>query len=737
MSSTDQDMENALAFLSQGNRNQALTLLARIAQIERTNEGAWLALGMVVEETTHCIKCLQHVLQINPDNSFAVEELKRMQSSNLGSQTRLVAMQSEKAWLALSKIVKTDTQRSICLRMAWALLQNNHQTLSTVEKTFSKSPVNPKAKTAVHTAKSRIQRVEMLASSTPSNPVLDFLAAPTVPERPHDLLPAPLFAVDTDTNRKKFKRVSKRKHVPSLRSLHKFFALLERLVFYSFLLSLPIDDLYVNLPIKGVSWILLSRLLIFLTLGLWLITQLINPHRKWLWGWWFVLIPVLYIGILKDPSVEKISLMILMYFFIINEIPEKSYWEVAVVFTASTTFQLGIVPTYGPWAPVLDGKNPADAIAVQSLISLGLPLASRKWYMQIAGGLIAVLVLATTIKIYHQPTTTIYLSVLTMLVFWMVARPRMTQQLFALFVVLFSVFAVLIFMGDLPRIDFSSAGMDIMKQLIAHGWLVAYLLLLPPCAALIGSYLKDFTPFFPLLFSLFFLATVIILGITYSAEVISFRTWFGWIVFFCVAVAIYVTKVFLTEGAVDLTQVYVSLFTWPITSAIFVLELFEHKGYTERKIGAALTLVFVLLLCTWLLKIPFKLISLFPIITALGLFYFFFIAGLIIAWLLRERLSVGCASFVVFFLLIVLAVLSIFEVANTGQKTWPLLLGVFIAISAWRSQRMWTLVFAASLIGIGLLNLDGPTLWLVNPQNFLLVIIVALWVDKSNIPSKV
>jgi thioredoxin-like negative regulator of GroEL len=80
VSSRDPDnaLRDAIMAARIGNRDQALVLLLQAAELEPRNEEAWLWLARLVDTDVQRIECLQHVLEINPGNRAARQDLARL-----------------------------------------------------------------------------------------------------------------------------------------------------------------------------------------------------------------------------------------------------------------------------------------------------------------------------------------------------------------------------------------------------------------------------------------------------------------------------------------------------------------------------------------------------------------------------------------------------------------------------------------------------------------------------------
>jgi tetratricopeptide (TPR) repeat protein len=78
-----------------GNRDQALVLLLQAVMQEPHNEEAWLWLARLMETEAQVIECLRHIVEINPDNKLAQEELQRLTGDQGNVQTSKVQQSFE------------------------------------------------------------------------------------------------------------------------------------------------------------------------------------------------------------------------------------------------------------------------------------------------------------------------------------------------------------------------------------------------------------------------------------------------------------------------------------------------------------------------------------------------------------------------------------------------------------------------------------------------------------------
>lgn len=69
--SADQLLDQSIAAYKGGDRDHASYLLARVMQIDPDNERAWLWLSGIVATTSERLFCIQRMLAINPENEIA------------------------------------------------------------------------------------------------------------------------------------------------------------------------------------------------------------------------------------------------------------------------------------------------------------------------------------------------------------------------------------------------------------------------------------------------------------------------------------------------------------------------------------------------------------------------------------------------------------------------------------------------------------------------------------------
>ncbi|RKY24359.1 MAG: hypothetical protein DRP83_07820, partial [Planctomycetota bacterium] len=73
-------LQQATAAARAGRKAEARQLLDQILQANPYNEQAWLWMSGVVETDTERVGCLQQALTLNPDNAAARKALARLQS---------------------------------------------------------------------------------------------------------------------------------------------------------------------------------------------------------------------------------------------------------------------------------------------------------------------------------------------------------------------------------------------------------------------------------------------------------------------------------------------------------------------------------------------------------------------------------------------------------------------------------------------------------------------------------
>jgi len=74
-------LQKGIKAARRGHAEPAQKLLSQVVQADPNNEEAWLWLSRVLEEPQHRSQCLQKVLEINPNNSWAAQQLAELQGA--------------------------------------------------------------------------------------------------------------------------------------------------------------------------------------------------------------------------------------------------------------------------------------------------------------------------------------------------------------------------------------------------------------------------------------------------------------------------------------------------------------------------------------------------------------------------------------------------------------------------------------------------------------------------------
>ncbi len=76
----DASLQKGIKAARRGHKEPAQKLLGQVVQADPANEQAWLWLSKVVEQPEKKAQCLERVIQLNPDNQWAAQELAALQS---------------------------------------------------------------------------------------------------------------------------------------------------------------------------------------------------------------------------------------------------------------------------------------------------------------------------------------------------------------------------------------------------------------------------------------------------------------------------------------------------------------------------------------------------------------------------------------------------------------------------------------------------------------------------------
>jgi hypothetical protein len=100
-------------------------------------------------------------------------------------------------------------------------------------------------------------------------------------------------------------------------------------------------------------------------------------------------------------------------------------------------------------------------------------------------------------------------------------------------------------------------------------------------------------------------------------------------------------------------------------------------------------------------------------------------------------LTLGCGGILVVVTLLIYGVSYILEAPELWKNSWSIVLPILLGFSAWRSQRIWTIIFTSCITGVIILGMITPTNWLSYSYIILFVFILGFWVDKNDIPMRI
>lgn len=666
MSAADLNFEKALELLSEGKKDPALIILRELLKQNLSDEAAWLALSMAVQKTQDTIQCLVKVQNLDPDNSFAREELRRIQSINPDNETALVRLDDKNVWSALSNLVHTESQRSICLRKILALVSRDVD--------LPKSNQTPDHKT-IETNDDRELRwnISNKESITP------------------DL--ASKLDRHSDVNEHSKRSSSKSR----LKYISKILEAIGRIMFHFTFILLPFRFQF-ELTIMGSK--LDPILVLVLTTTIWLlITKLLDKYPALYWGWWYIAIPFSLFYIRQVYPLTDLLVIVLLYFLTINIFKENYYWEIGVTSVISivilTLADLGYIS--GITFP--NDVNIAQWVTIQSIIPVGLGIAPRSLPFRIMGAIISIAALYFALRFYPETAPGIFTIVMGMMLLWLIVRSRLRHQL-----ILFSIILVIGF-GLASRSYSSEIGLG-ARQFIEdagpYSWLIAVLFAIPPASALIAQLPHKFVVI-PALIFFNGLQTAFALfsdGTTFSLG--TFGLWAGLtilqLLIQIVALIILIPFVISTgEKMIPLTV----LIVLAISYGCFLLYQLSPASWLLRSLIIA----------------PVSLLL-----------------GAVVLFISVYSLNIGCGVSLLLVLLLVVITSYVIKTPELAQNASGIIMAMLLGISAGRSQRSWTVIFASCIIGITVLDIVTPVNWLSSLHITLLIIILGLWIDKSNIP---
>jgi hypothetical protein len=664
-------LEEAITALKTGNKTRAHELLAKLVLNEPWNESAWLALSFAVESKNQRIDCLQRVLRVNPGNHYARAELLKCLD---GTSPQGV-----------------DDPASV-----------ESHSIPAVDVTPAAEDKIKRDRALYATPK--IFRPSLSSGFTRSSKDKTLVGQQATPAPPARLSKA-------RTKRPRIKTLRRR--------LHKVLSSVNRLVFYAFIVTLPFD-LRVNVPLLDSAPMLLSRACLLTTLVLWLPAKLIEPRRRWFWGSWYTFIPLGLLLWLHTPQPVTESLLLLaLYLFVVNEVPERPYMEVSLAFIVAVLIQV-VITLWKPSGIALTNlTRTSQLVSVEALIPLGVGLTSRGWIRRSLGIVVSALVLAATFITFPRLTDTLILVVFAMLLVWAVIRKRMRRQLILMLVILVCVATGIALVAGEAMPALARGVIEVLYTWRPYRWSIGFLFALPLLGALMGELLKGEANLgFIIALPLFFIGLLTVLQAVYMTSLSSLSVWIQWLILTLIAtVLILILLVIISRDVVDREKWVIRLMIGGM-AGIFVVPIILPFAFI---IGTVLNVINPAL--SWIAQL----------VAIAAILLSGWIAGSVVISLM-SNLNIGCGGLV----LIVAAIVSSLAFAAQSlqiiQEMWTLILGTVVGIAAWRSRRIWTAILSAELIAACLLAIIAPNTWLTAPQSFLLVTLIALWVDKSNIP---
>ncbi|MDO9255782.1 MAG: hypothetical protein Q7U54_09745, partial [Bacteroidales bacterium] len=637
--SIELNIEKALNLMCQGDKVQASILLADVLLIEKKHEAAWLMLSMTVEKTQYCMDCLQHVLKINPNNSFAAEEFNRIQSAPTDSKNAFIKFDDKYFWRALIASVQTETQREICL--------NKINSLDVSHSNSSEEQEERKSKEFISSSEENANSIKNNYQGS-SEPVFN-------------ATPQSSSSSKSSTNLKELPRLNRKNYV-------KILNLLERLTLYILFIALPfeIEHVYFGRQIELFHALLLTITILFV------VSKILEKRPKIYWGWWYVIIPFALYCLQSNIKNVDLLMVILLYILTVNIVKESSYWELGLTAAVSILILTLVHLNYIQSLILVDDINIGQWVTILALISLGLSVSSRYWTSRIFGSLISIIVIFTVLRFYPDSAAGLFTFVMPMMFLWLLVRMmRLWPQLIIFSIVLFAGFGLaLIVNGG----EITSEIKKFIEVSSPYGWILIISIAILPLSALVSQVVSLKVVIFPTL--LFFdglLNALIMMSNGVSFSLVAVINWAG----------------------LSILQLLIQLVLIVLLSPLFFIAL----GGSSEKRGVSiivsviilLAIVFVCLLLysefpsSWLLHgllIPLTSILLGAIVLSLSLF----------------SLNIGCGGILVVVTLLVYGVSYILHVPEPAKISWNIILPVMLGFSAWRSQRIWTIIFASCMM---------------------------------------
>lgn len=86
----EQLMQLGIQTARQGNKQNARMIFQQVLDADRQNERAWLWMAAVTETPEERVRCLNAVLQINPNNQTAQRELSNLKKKRASSNSQVL-----------------------------------------------------------------------------------------------------------------------------------------------------------------------------------------------------------------------------------------------------------------------------------------------------------------------------------------------------------------------------------------------------------------------------------------------------------------------------------------------------------------------------------------------------------------------------------------------------------------------------------------------------------------------
>ena len=108
-------LEQAVAYIKAGNTEDGKQLLIEVLKQNPKDENAWLWMSKCVTSISQKKECFQRVLQINPNNQFAIKGLRRLDDVQNKKPASSVPVSNKKAFLTTNSILIIGVLACVCL----------------------------------------------------------------------------------------------------------------------------------------------------------------------------------------------------------------------------------------------------------------------------------------------------------------------------------------------------------------------------------------------------------------------------------------------------------------------------------------------------------------------------------------------------------------------------------------------------------------------------------------------